>query len=621
MNKLKLKWRILLPIIITITISISSSVILTAVNSSQIATDMALESMRNMAFRKANYARSEFEQSIGSLRTLNNILAVFADGENDSATTREEVIEMLSNILLHTPSMFANYVYFKPDGFDRNDDAYKNTPLSDSEGRFNVYITRDDSAGGVYAEYLPFLYEEPEFAAALNASGEIWIDPLVFKAWDGTEYYMCSFLIPIIVQGKTVGVVGSDILFDTIQENFVNEKIFKDSDIFMVSAGGDIPVHPNPNLRGKNISGTFTAEVENLMKGVMNSSSEGGTVQVYSQVKKTEALYVAAPFTVGDTGAYWAVGIFVPVKEILADVNRLILLTVIFGITAVGIILAVSYVIVNKSSREVSQINDKIDEYSHQLALLANDISASGEAVAQGSMEQAASIEQTSATMNETASMIEYNNRSTQQALLLTRTAAEAASKGFEEVSALTQFMNELSVSSHSISNVIKAIEDIAFQTTILSLNASVESARAGEAGKAFIVVADEVRRLSARCNEEVQNTTDIIEKNIILSRQGIENSQYINATLMNILNSITKLESLVNEISQASDEQSKGVGQINIAVSQLEKTTQQSAASAEENSASSTEMKNLSEKLEEAARVLNAVIYGEKGVGQDRQS
>lgn len=617
MSKLTLKWRILLPIVVTMIISISASVILTAVNSSRIATDLAQESLLNMAFRKSNYAKAEFEQSLGSLNSLGNTLASLADEHNNSYITREDVTEILANVLIHTPSMFANYVYFKPNGFDRNDEAYIDTLLSDNEGRFNVYLTRDNSSSGVNVEYLSFLYEEPEFVKALDATDEIWIEPLVFTAWDGVDYYMFSFLIPIVVQGKTVGVVGADLLFNTIQDDFTNEQIFKDSEIFLVSTGGEIPVHPNPDLRGKNISGTFTPAVENLMKNVMNPASKGDMIKVYSQVKKTDAFYVAAPFTVGNTGNYWAVGIFVPVKEVLADVNLLILLTVIFGVAAIIITIVVSYLNVHSPSKKISQLNDRVDEYSIKLAALSSNISSSGEVVAQGSMEQAASIQQTSATMNETSSMIAQNNKNTQQALYLTQNTTKTVSQGTKEIGALIEFMNELTVSSQAISNVIKAIEGIASQTNILALNASVESARAGESGKAFSVISEEIRRLAARCNEEVQNTTVIIENNICLTQQGLQNSQEVDITFTNILKSINKVDSLVNEIAQASDEQSRGVGQINTALSQLEKATQQSAASAEENSASSIEMKDLSLRLEEISQALNKIIYGNK----DRQS
>jgi len=166
--------------------------------------------------------------------------------------------------------------------------------------------------------------------------------------------------------------------------------------------------------------------------------------------------------------------------------------------------------------------------------------------------------------------------------------------------------MEDLKKSSSEISKIIKVIDEIAFQTNILSLNAAVEAARAGDAGKGFAVVAEEVRNLAQRSAQAAKETTTIIEKNITMPEHGVQLASSVQDSINEIDDQSKKVSELLDEISVATNEQAQGISQINQAVSQMEIVISANAQTAEESSAASkalhgqtTNLRGIIEKLD----------------------
>jgi len=179
-----------------------------------------------------------------------------------------------------------------------------------------------------------------------------------------------------------------------------------------------------------------------------------------------------------------------------------------------------------------------------------------------------------------------------------------------KEMTDMMRAMDELKESSDKVGKIVKTIDDIAFQTNLLAINATVEAARAGgDAGRSFSVVAEEVRNLANKSANAVSDTTDIIEKNILLTNSGRDVSRSVSKSLSGITEKAGQLNKLISEINAASEEQSSGIKQINIAVSQMEKVTQENAAVAEENAASSNNMKDEITTLEEAVNIAKSLV------------
>jgi methyl-accepting chemotaxis protein len=203
--------------------------------------------------------------------------------------------------------------------------------------------------------------------------------------------------------------------------------------------------------------------------------------------------------------------------------------------------------------------------------------------LADSASSQAASIEETSASLDELSSMTKRNADNTSEADKLMAAAKIATEKANTFMKELTSSMKEIAESSEQTKKIIKSIDEIAFQTNLLALNAAVEAARAGEAGAGFAVVADEVRNLAMRATESARNTSSLIEDIAKKVTRGEELVSVTNEAFSQVSESALKVGGLMEEIAAASKEQSQGIDQINKTVAEMSHITQQNAASSEE--------------------------------------
>jgi methyl-accepting chemotaxis protein len=245
------------------------------------------------------------------------------------------------------------------------------------------------------------------------------------------------------------------------------------------------------------------------------------------------------------------------------------------------------------------------------VAAAANEVSIASQNLAQGSGEQAASIEETSSSLEELASMTRRNAENAQKANDLARQTRQAADKGAADMQAMAAAMEAIRISSDDIAKIIKTIDEIAFQTNILALNAAVEAARAGEAGMGFAVVADEVRNLAQRSAQAARETAAKIQGAIGKTAQGVEISGLVGRTLDEIVIKARQVDELASEVAGASREQTSGITQINSAVGQMDRVTQSNAASAEESAAAAQELNAQAETMKRLVTNLVELVGG----------
>lgn len=271
----------------------------------------------------------------------------------------------------------------------------------------------------------------------------------------------------------------------------------------------------------------------------------------------------------------------------------------------------IAWVVTENIKKSVKKVLTDLSETSGNLISLSSDLTNSSRRLAEGSTEQAASIQETSSTLEESSSMVHQTTQNTKEADILAKRTKEAADKGDYEMQTMLEAMKELKSSSGEISKIIKVIDEIAFQTNILSLNAAVEAARAGDAGKGFAVVAEEVRNLAQRSAQAAKDTANIIESNINLSEKCLIISEQVSTSLTSINSESNKVSELLGEISTASQEQEIGISQINKAISQMEAVLQSNAATAQESATSSDQLSVYSENIKLIMSDLNYLIEG----------
>jgi methyl-accepting chemotaxis protein len=213
--------------------------------------------------------------------------------------------------------------------------------------------------------------------------------------------------------------------------------------------------------------------------------------------------------------------------------------------------------------------------------------------------EQAASsLQQTASSMEQLTSTVRQSADAANQANQLASSASAVAQRGGQVVTQVVATMDEINASSKKIADIIGVIDGIAFQTNILALNAAVEAARAGEQGRGFAVVASEVRSLAQRSAEAAKEIKGLIGTSVDKVEVGSRLVQDAGTTMQEIVASVQRVSDIIGEITAASTEQSSGIGQINIAVTQLDQMTQQNAALVEQGAAAAESLKEQAQQL-----------------------
>ncbi len=286
-------------------------------------------------------------------------------------------------------------------------------------------------------------------------------------------------------------------------------------------------------------------------------------------------------------------------------VNGVVLLIILGG----GGMAVVVCLIMRRATRVLTQTAESLSQGALQIASASGLVSSSSQSLAEGASEQAASLEEISSSVEELASMTKRNADNAQSGKTSSGEARAAAESGAMEMEHMQTAMKAIQQSSNDISKIIKTIDEIAFQTNILALNAAVEAARAGEAGAGFAVVADEVRSLAQRSAVAAKETADKIEDATKRSAQGVAISGRVASGLQQILVKAREVDQLVGEVATASQEQSEGISQINMAISQMDKVTQANAATAEETASAAEELNAQSEELRNTSQQLAALV------------
>ena len=427
---------------------------------------------------------------------------------------------------------------------------------------------------------------------------------------------------PVVYNGQTELVVALQLPLDAINKIMGIRS-------GMGETGESYLVGPDKLMRSDSyldqVNHTVVASFKNPSKGSVDTQAArqalGGAEgkEIIIDYNGNPVLSAYTPVDV--FGTTWALIAEVDEPEAYAGLKNLQFILGTVGAIALVCIILISVLFARSITKPINRIIAGLNEGADQVNDASAQVSSASQQLANGASEQASSLEETSSALEQMSAMTRTNAENAKQANELSEQARQAAQTGDQTTEQLNTSMAAINNSSGQISKIIKVIEEIAFQTNLLALNAAVEAARAGEHGKGFAVVADEVRNLAQRAAQASGEITTLIEDSVSKAKEGTQVAGEVGKALAAIVGDVTKVTELINGIAQASQEQAQGVDQVNTAVSQMDKVTQQNAAGAEESASAAEELSAQAQTVKGMVGELVALVGGKGTPGGDATS
>ena len=596
---------------------------------SGMARDQANEQARLAAREAAGLVANELGRSFGAVKTLATTLqGMKAAGH---APSREQLDAMARQVLQSHAEFIGTYSIWEPNALDGRDaDFAGKGPAYDATGRYIAYWNR--GSGSIAVE--PLLdYEKAGandwYDIPRRTRQDALIEPYIYPV-AGKDVLMATIASPILVDGRFIGMAGSDLPLKALSEQVDKMEPMPGARVSLLSAGGlYVAVREAERLAKK---------ADDLPAEAMAHVAKG---EPYRYEDAQGWVHVFEPVVVQTGVAPWSVRMSYPVDLALAQARQALWSAVLAAVVACAAASVAMVWLVRRVMRplhaltrtmeglagadadlevrlsvegndELATIGRGFNEFMGKIAQVfnvvrrnADGVSTASTEIAQGNMDlssrteqQASALQQTAASMDELSQTVKQNADNARTANDLALNASNVARQGGDVMGQVVSTMREIHEASRRIGDIIGTIDGIAFQTNILALNAAVEAARAGEQGRGFAVVASEVRSLASRSAEAAKAIKSLINDSVERVETGSQLVDQAGRTMADVVDSIQRVTQIVGEISVASSEQADGVGQVGTAVGDMDRATQQNAALVEEMAAASSSLKGQADEL-----------------------
>jgi methyl-accepting chemotaxis protein len=615
------------------------TIVIVASKANKIAYEKSVATAKETGFRYSNQVKILLSRPLDVSRTLSSMFTGIKNSNENISRDMANLI--LKNTLEKNTDILGVWTVWEPNAFDGKDSDFANKEAHDDTGRFIPYWNR---VGGIHIEacvdynLMDGYYERP-----LRSKKEVFMEPFAYEI-GGKQVMVVSVCVPIIVNGRAVGVVGADYSMDTFVDIAKAIKPLGSGYIFITADNGDVVAHPQAELIGNKVDKYF--ENENVQNRILDG--EKFTVFKTSSVSGVTSYYLFNPIILGEDKKNWGFCTVISEDKIFEDARNIRNISIFICLISLSIVFGILYWIgqkvvsepvnlVKNGIREVAEGEgdltkrleikntdeigelaswfnkflenlqnmiktisnnvDDIDFSSQDLLKIASNVkeetentSSRAELVATASEELssnmtsiAGAMEQTSINISGVATAMDEMTATVNEIAgnaEKTKSITENAVLRSEETS---RRMDHLGDAANEIGKVIETITDISDQTNLLALNATIEAARAGESGKGFAVVANEIKELAS---QTTMATNEIKEKvNMIQSAtaNSVKDMGDIKLIISEISDFITTIATAVEEQSVSSDEISNNVNQAAEGVQEVNENVSQSSEVSDE--------------------------------------
>ncbi|MEI0798593.1 methyl-accepting chemotaxis protein [Brachyspira intermedia] len=586
-----------------------------------------------------SFMYKDAEHIIGLANTLSGFY-------NDNILDRNFYERTSYNFLNNLPKRVNGLlIAFEPNIIGNDNDYTNSEKYASSGGRFNYYVSRDNDI--IKDNYFDNkIFQEKYYTETLR-SGEIYITD-VYSSPLHNNAMIYTWAVPIKSGNRTIGVISIDVFINSIYGILENIKLFKGTTTTLFDNSGLIVYDSDKEeYIFKELHDIYPYyRVHNVFENIINGKNVlfqnfSGTLQKYYTYSFTPMEIIK--------NKYWGLKVTAPDDEILKESNiirnvmiAISLMIIIISSIIVPIILKkkVSNIITvlakdivamsggdltieipkgfekrtdewgdiargwDKAMNNFNNVINTVKHSAEQVSTAANEVLTGNNDLSQRTESQASSLEETAASMNEMASAIKESAESVAQSTSMVSEAKESLNKAGAIVEDSVNKMNDVYEASTKIMDITKLIEGIAFQTNILALNASVEAARAGDQGRGFAVVASEVRNLAQNTQESVKSITALIADSNEKTNLASESVRESKEIFEDISIKMDSASNIMDKINVASQEQQKGIEQVDSAITNMDSSVQKNAALVEEATAASQTL------LNEANELIDVIEY-----------